>query len=151
MTRIEFLLLPDDSADEASFHHANNLAKRAIDGGGLFIYTSCSETTRRLDSYLQPNLTETHDALPPVSLASAPSAFACLAESPVLVCNDREPDGSHHTLLNLCDDVPWFFSRFERLIELVRGDENARKMGRERYRYYKVRGYPLSHRHVSAH
>jgi DNA polymerase-3 subunit chi len=36
-----------------------------------------------------------------------------------------------------------FFSRFERVAELVSGDADVRQQGRKRYSFYKDRGYPL--------
>jgi DNA polymerase-3 subunit chi len=41
--------------------------------------------------------------------------------------------------------VPERFSRYERLIELVASDEVSVFKGRERYKLYKQRGYPMSH------
>jgi len=38
-----------------------------------------------------------------------------------------------------------FFSRFERVIEIVTQDENDARLGRERYSFYKDRGYELRH------
>jgi DNA polymerase-3 subunit chi len=46
-------------------------------------------------------------------------------------------------LINLCGSEPPFFGRFERLIEIVSLDEEDRRRARERYRYYRDRGYPL--------
>lgn len=38
-----------------------------------------------------------------------------------------------------------FFSRFERVIEIVSQEEEDAKLGRERYVFYKDRGYELRH------
>lgn len=38
-----------------------------------------------------------------------------------------------------------FFSRFERVIEVVGTDDEDAKLGRERYVFYKDRGYELRH------
>jgi DNA polymerase-3 subunit chi len=38
-----------------------------------------------------------------------------------------------------------FFSRFERVIEIVSNNEEDAKQGRDRYKYYKDRGYELRH------
>lgn len=38
-----------------------------------------------------------------------------------------------------------FFSRFERVIEIVSQDDEDAKLGRERYGYYRDRGYELRH------
>jgi len=53
----------------------------------------------------------------------------------------------HHSdlLISLHDVCLPFFSRFERVIEIVSTDENDTKLGRDRYGFYKDRGYELRH------
>ena len=46
-------------------------------------------------------------------------------------------------LINLTDEVLANFSCFERLVECLCLDDEVRELGRERYRYYAERGYPL--------
>ena len=46
-------------------------------------------------------------------------------------------------LLNLRDELPAFFSRFQRLIEIVSIDEEDRRLARERFKYYRDRGYDI--------
>ena len=71
----------------------------------------------------------------------------CLAgqdpEAAVHIGHGAEPEGEFHLLINLGQDVPGFFSRFERVAEVVDGDETRKTQGRERFRFYKDRGYPL--------
>jgi DNA polymerase-3 subunit chi len=47
-------------------------------------------------------------------------------------------------LLNLSASCPPHFERFERLLEVVGADEAERAAGRERYRFYKSRGYAIA-------
>lgn len=46
-------------------------------------------------------------------------------------------------LLNLAGEVPHFFSGFRRVLELVPADPTGRERARQRYRFYRERGYPL--------
>jgi DNA polymerase-3 subunit chi len=46
--------------------------------------------------------------------------------------------------------VPPFFSRFHRVAELVDGDEEQRRQSRERYRFYRDRGYALENHPIKA-
>jgi len=46
-------------------------------------------------------------------------------------------------LLNLRPEWPPFFSRFQRLIEIVSLDEQDRADARERFRFYRDRGYEI--------
>ena len=46
-------------------------------------------------------------------------------------------------LINLHPSPPPFFSRFERLVEIVGAGADDIAAGRERWRFYKERGYAL--------
>jgi DNA polymerase-3 subunit chi len=50
------------------------------------------------------------------------------------------------TLINLHVEVPGFFSQFEQVLETTGHDSHTRQLARERYRFYKDRGYPLNTR-----
>ena len=47
-------------------------------------------------------------------------------------------------LINLTQDKPDFFSRYTQLIELVGMDESEKIAGRNRYKFYRDRGYDIS-------
>ena len=47
-------------------------------------------------------------------------------------------------LVNLSQDTPSFFSRFERLIEIVTADPQDRDLARHRWKFYQQRGYTLT-------
>lgn len=82
-----------------------------------------------------------HDFLPHVRLDD-PLA----AQTPILLTTDGAMDAPHHQILiNLSDVPPGHFARFERMFEVISSDETDRSAGRERYRYYQQRGYPLTH------
>ena len=65
-------------------------------------------------------------------------------QQPVALGHDTEPSGLDDVLVNLCSAVPGYFSRFDRVAELVGADEQQRTAARERYRYYQDRGYTLN-------
>jgi DNA polymerase-3 subunit chi len=46
-------------------------------------------------------------------------------------------------LINLAGSVPEFFSRYQRVAELVDGNEQRRTQGRERFRFYRDKGCEL--------
>lgn len=71
------------------------------------------------------------------------------AQTPVVLTDsDAAELPHHHVLINLTDATPAHFARFERMFEVISGDEAEREAGRERFRFYKQRGYPLTH-HVA--
>lgn len=65
------------------------------------------------------------------------------AETPVLIAADLESPAQHERLFNLSDEVPPGFSRFSSVIEVVGTDEDERRAGRERVKFYKDRGYEV--------
>ncbi|SNS98280.1 DNA polymerase III, chi subunit [Noviherbaspirillum humi] len=68
------------------------------------------------------------------------------AMTPIILTADDEAELPHRQILvNLSDRTPAAFASFERMFEIVSSEENDRALGRERYRYYKDRGYPLTH------
>jgi DNA polymerase-3 subunit chi len=46
--------------------------------------------------------------------------------------------------VNLDSQQPEFFSRFERVIEVVTGDDEDRQAARARWKFYQERGYALT-------
>lgn len=86
----------------------------------------------------------------PLSFIAHVMADDRLAARTPVVLADRPCDLPHHdVLINLGSDTPEFFSRFERLVEIVSTDEQDRAAGRTRFRFYKDRGYPLSTHEVA--
>jgi len=136
MTEVDFYLLKDDSA-HARVQFACRLADKAYRlGNRIFIHTQSAEQTQQLDKLLwtfQQNSFVPHDIYQ--TDREQPS--------PVQLAHDAEPDAGSQVLINLAADVPLFFSRFERVAELVDGNDTVRRLGRKRYSFYKDRGYPL--------
>jgi len=64
---------------------------------------------------------------------------------PVLVGYNAETLPHHELLISLHSVTPPFFSRFEHLIEIVGMEDEDKLLGRERYKFYKDRGYELQH------
>ena len=71
------------------------------------------------------------------------------AVTPVIVDHDGTRLLHDQVLLNLRPDWPPFFSRFQRLIEIVSLDEEDRRLARERYRFYRDRGYEIQNHDLS--
>jgi DNA polymerase-3 subunit chi len=68
------------------------------------------------------------------------------AQTPVILTDsDNVALPHHHILINLSGKTPEHFARFERMFEIISSDDADKAAGRERYRLYKERGYPLSH------
>ncbi len=78
--------------------------------------------------------------IPHVGLASSVSSL-----TPVIVDHTIDHEGVADVLINLCETPPKYFARFERLIEIVGRDEPSAKAGRDRWQFYKTRGYAMTH------
>jgi len=68
---------------------------------------------------------------------------ALAAETPIWIDEVPEHNGPCAVLVNLNAEPPPFFSRFERLAEIVGKDDADVLAGRERFRFYRERGYEL--------
>ena len=80
------------------------------------------------------------------------SSDVLAAQTPVILSNcdtdiDTDADAlpHHQVLINLTLHPPTHFARFERLFEIVSTAADDVTSGRERYRFYQHRGYPLTH------
>ncbi len=77
----------------------------------------------------------------PHCLADAEDA----AQIPVVLNHDNDKFPHHDLLISLHDECVSYFSRFERVIEIVSNDREDRRKGRERFKFYRDRGYELRH------
>ena len=81
-------------------------------------------------------------------LPHVPADSPLAAQTPILLmeAGAETDDLPHHQILvNLSQQPPAHFARFERMFEIVASDDGDKEAGRERYRYYQQRGYPLTH------
>lgn len=67
--------------------------------------------------------------------------------TPILI-GDKTLAGHDQVLINLDPSVPPWFARFERLCEPLDLDPAIRDAGRERFRYYRDRGFTLHHHKI---
>ena len=111
-------------------------AKACGQGLKVFVYCPDPDTAHRFDRMLwtTPAIGFTPHCAPQDPLA---------AVTPVIVDYQDEAPPHDEVLLNLRAEWPPFFSRFHRLIEIVSLDDEDRARARERFRYYRDRGYEL--------
>ncbi len=67
------------------------------------------------------------------------------SQSPVVLTERVDNLPHHDILINLSGDLPAPFAQFDRVIEIVAQDESEIAAGRERFGYYRQRGYALNH------
>jgi DNA polymerase-3 subunit chi len=68
---------------------------------------------------------------------------ALAPETPILIDYLGGEPAHDQILLNLRPEWPPLFSRFQRLIEVVSLDDEDRRLARERYKFYRDRGYEI--------
>jgi len=136
VTRIDFYQI---SGDERAF------ACRLIDlvyrkGHQIYVHTSTEEQARTLDEQLWTFKEETF----------VPHALHSEAlDVPIKIGFDHEPEEHQDVMINLSGQIPHFFSRFDRVAEVVPVDQNSRQAARENYAYYKERGYVLNYHKIN--
>lgn len=138
MTQISFLHGAHDrlQAVAAWLGQANG------DGRSVLVYVPHGERGEQLDRLLW-----THPATGFVPHCRAEEALA--SETPIVLASKLESPLHDDCLLNFSDEIPPGFSRFQHLIEIVSIEDADRLPGRERYRFYRERGYPLEARDIS--
>jgi len=141
MTRIDFYVL-DDTDPGKRLHTACRLIHKAYGlGHRVHVHTGSAGLSRQLDELLW---TFRDTAFIPHQVQGEDP------DCPVQIAHDLEPATAGQFLLNLDPQVPLFFSRFERVAEIVNQDPAVRDPGRERYRFYRDRGYDLTHHPLGA-
>lgn len=79
-------------------------------------------------------------------LPHVPAGDPLAPDTPIVLTDSNSDELPHHQILiNLSPTTPTHFARFERMFEIVSSDDADKTAGRERYRFYQQRGYPLSH------
>jgi hypothetical protein len=71
------------------------------------------------------------------------------AETPIILATELDDLLHDACLVNLSNEIPPGFSRFQQLIEIISIDDEDRLPGRERFRFYRERGYPLENRDIA--
>ena len=135
MTRVDFYILEDVDLN-AMMRFACRLACKAVDAGNrVYIHTNHEQSATDFDDLLWAYPDQRF-----MPHGRQNDAFA--AAAPVVIGWD-DPHEHDGVLINLSDEIPTFFGRFDRVAEIVVGETKSR--GRERYQFYRDRGYPLFH------
>jgi DNA polymerase-3 subunit chi len=74
-----------------------------------------------------------------------PAIHPLASETPVVIAREDSEMPHYQVMLNLHSESPASFSRFDRLIELVGTDEDELRRARDRFRFYRDRGYDIRH------
>ena len=81
--------------------------------------------------------------MPTIVGSSTTSRTSLAPETPILIDYLGGEPAHDQILLNLRPEWPPPFSRFQRLIVVVSLDDEDRRLARERYKFYRDRGYEI--------
>lgn len=70
-------------------------------------------------------------------------------DAPILCVWDEDRDHYHQLLINLRHDIPEWFSRFQRVAEIVVQEPRCLASTRAHYQFYRNRGYPLKSHQIT--
>ena len=136
MTRVDFYVLPDVDL-EARLRFACRLAHKAVAAGQrVHVHAvdsaACNDFDELMWTYPDYRF-----------LPHGVSGEDTVQNAPVVIGHHEPEAGADQLLINLGTSIPPFFGRFERVAEIV--VQQLREDGRERYKFYRDRGYPLFH------
>ncbi len=133
MTKVDFY-----TGSEDKLRTACQLSHKAMQNGlRVLLHTPDDDTAGKLDKLLWH--------FPAIAfMPHCRSHEADAATAPVVIGHD-ENFPHLELLISLHNECLPFFSRFERVIEIVGMDEEDTRLGRERYSFYKNRGYEMRH------
>jgi DNA polymerase-3 subunit chi len=132
MTRVDFHF----NAPDKLLYGCRLVRKVYRSGGKVLVWCEDAVDLARFDQLLWTFSEQ--DFIPHVSATDA-----LAAETPVLLTAEPVDSVHHEVLVNLGQQTPPIFSRFDRLIEVVAAADTDRELARGRWRFYKDRGYPL--------
>lgn len=147
MTRIDFYILAE-SAPRSRALFACRLADKAYRmKHPIYIHTESEEQSAHMDdllwtfsqgSFLPHVLSHKimeDDIVPPIIIGHS---------------NELPTTIQASVLINIASAVPLFFSHFERVAEIIDQSPEQKQIGRERYRFYRDRGYELQSHNITA-
>lgn len=132
MTRVEFYFNVADKLAKSA-----ELCEKAVNKGRqLTLLTQDEQMNTALQQYLWQ-----HSATSFLAIAKATEAHVAFSAI-VLDCSGENLQ-QDDILINLQRQQPPFFSRFRHLVEIVGKDEEDRLSARQRFKFYKDRGYAI--------
>lgn len=134
MTKVDFYTGVDDKLRTAC-----QLSNKAMQNGLRVLLHAPDEKTANILDQLLWQYPAT------AFLPHCRNTDSAAVESPIIIDHLDEPYPHSEVLISLHNNSLLFFSRFERVIEIVSSDAEDARLGRERYGFYRDRGYELRH------
>lgn len=157
MTRIDFYILGENSQRDIN-HMVCRLCEKALTQQmKVLIYTQSAEQAQQLDdllwTYKDDSFIAHHNCFNKLELGENKKTSATAFHYPVQIGseaiaqdpnNNPENEQFPQLLINLSCETPAFYQQFERIAEMVGKEGNAREIARNRYRFYREKGFSLN-------
>lgn len=136
MTTIVFYILGENAKSDRYSFACRLVEKIWSQGRRIYLHTNSSQDSKNLDRLLW---TFRQNSFIPHGILGE----ADLKLNSVLIGNGLDAGDEHDVLINLATEVPDFFNRFERVAEAIENSQEEKRLGRNRYRFYRDQGYFL--------
>lgn len=142
MTRIDFLHGAADRVQAAAQWLQRAWSQRQAAHFSIIVYMPDNDQAMRLDRLLwtQPAL-----SFLPHCRSDSPLA----SQTPILLADQLDEPPQEECLLNLSNALPPNFSRFTLLVEIVSTDDADRLPARDRFKFYRDRGYAIDSQNIA--
>ncbi len=137
MTQVDFYILPETTSEARWLFACRLIDKVQRMGMNVLVAMDSEAEARAFDDLLWTFKPESF--IPHQLIGGAKPA-------PVEITFSQEAGDHQGLLLNLSQTTPAYFSRFERLSEIVIQEAHSLYASRERFSFYKSRGYPIETR-----
>jgi len=139
MTRADFYILAGQAQQDQWYFACRLIEQVRGKGHRVLCQVNNEADARQLDEYMWQFR---RDAFVPHALLTASDAPV---DCPVSISWQSDPGHHHDVMINLSNELPAFFSRFERLVEIVVQNDGVLDYTRQHFRFLKDRGYPVTH------
>jgi DNA polymerase-3 subunit chi len=140
MTDIEFHVNVPDKLD-----YSCRLLRKAYRSGAKAVVTAEPDLLLQLDQLLWR-----YSATEFLPHCRSDSSSQMMAATPIWLADQLDACPSGCGLINLGQQVPGDFERFERFLEVASSEESDRLAARNRWKYYRDRGYSLKRHELPA-
>ncbi len=141
MTKINFYLSGNNTLRGRLFLACRLVEKAREHKLQVHIHTDGYNTTKRMDEMLW--IWKESSFIPHISDIS--NNWSDTFSEPVSIASHYVPRKHCDYLINLSNQVPEFFSRYAKMAEIIDQNETILTAGRERYSFYKNKGYTLNY------
>lgn len=134
---IDFYILEKASNQQALLHACQLVAEAYAKKETIYIHTASKAEAERMDTLLW---TFQDDSFLPHKLYDPADDFL----PSIQIGFDLPPLSPCDLLVNLTRETPAFYSKFNRMIEIVFADPLVQQLARERFRQYRDQGHQLN-------